>query len=253
LTPAYSSMDVLAVGAHPDDVELGIGGTLHKLAQRGFAVGILDLTRGEMSTRGNIEERALEAANAAHVLGVARRENAGIPDSAVANSKDMQLTVIPFIRSFRPKTLIIPMLNDRHPDHAAAYHLMRDAAYFAGLVKIETGQEPFRPQYIYYYHPYYESAAAPQLVVDITGSFDAKLAALRTHATQFFNPGNPGPRTYISSEAFWENIRVRAAYWGSRIGVAYGEPLYFDGPIGVAVPPGLAETRLAETRLGETA
>jgi len=246
LTPphacAYSSVDVLAVGAHPDDVELGIGGTLHKLAQRGFAVGILDLTRGEMSTRGTIEERAVEAGNAAQVLGVAQRENAGIPDGAIANTNNLQLTVIPFIRSFRPKTLIIPMLDDRHPDHAAAYHLMRDAAFFAGLVKIETGQEPFRPRHIYYYHPYYESPSPPQLVVDITGSFAAKLAALKTHATQFFNPEKPGPQTCVSSQSFWENIRVRAAYWGGRIGVAYGEPLYFEGPIGVAVPPGLGET-----------
>ncbi|MCX5772928.1 MAG: PIG-L family deacetylase, partial [Candidatus Hydrogenedentes bacterium] len=118
MTPVYSSVDVLAVGAHPDDAELGIGGTLHKLAQRGFAVGILDLTRGEMSTRGTTEDRAIEAGNAAQVLGVARRENAGIPDGAIANTRELQLTVIPFIRSFRPKTLIVTMVDDRHPDHA---------------------------------------------------------------------------------------------------------------------------------------
>jgi bacillithiol biosynthesis deacetylase BshB1 len=233
---------VLAVGAHPDDVELGVGGTLHNLAQRGFAVGILDLTRGEMSTRGTVEERAVEAANAAQLLGAARRENAGIPDAAVANTNQLQLAVIPFIRAFRPKTLIVPMRDDRHPDHAAAYHLMRDAAFFAGLAKIETGHDPFRPQFIYYYHPYYESPATPQLVVDITGSFDAKLAAIRAHTTQFYNPGKPGPQTYISTQSFWEGIRIRAVYWGSRIGVGYGEPLYFDGPIGVAVPPSLGET-----------
>ena len=247
MTPAPSTVDVLAVGAHPDDVELGVGGTLHKLAQRGFAVGILDLTRGEMSTRGAIEDRAAEAANAAQVLGAGRRENAEIPDGAVADTHQLQLAIIPFIRAFRPKTLIIPMLDDRHPDHAAAYHLVRSAAFFAGLAKIETGQEPFRPQFIYYYHPYYESPSPPQLVVDVTGSFEAKLAAIKTHATQFFNPDQPGPQTYVSSPSFWENIRVRAAYWGSRIGVAYGEALYFDGPVGVAIPPGLGETRLGET------
>jgi len=241
VTAIVSNVDVLAVGAHPDDVELGVGGTLHKLTQRAYAVGILDLTRGEMSTRGDIDERSVEAGNAAQVLGVARRENAGIVDGAVANTNELQLMVIPFIRSFRPKILIIPMADDRHPDHAAAHKLMLDAAFFAGVAKIETDQEPFRPQVIYYYHPYYESPSPPQLVVDISGSFDAKIAALQTHATQFYNPARPGPQTFVSSQAFWENIRTRAAYWGSRIGAAYGEPLYSEGPVGVVVPPGLGE------------
>lgn len=241
MTAPETVVDVLAVGAHPDDVELGIGGILHKLGQHGFAVGILDLTCGEMSTRGTIEERTIEAGNAAQILGVARRENAAIPDGAVANTHDLQSRVIPFIRSFRPKMLILPMADDRHPDHRAAYHLARDAAFFSGLARIETDQEPYRPQFVYFYHPYYESSAPPQMVVDITGSFDAKLAALRAHATQFYNPERPGAPTFISSQAFWESIRIRDAYWGNRVGATYGEPLYSEGPVGVSLPPGLGD------------
>ncbi len=237
--PSESPVDVLAVGAHPDDVELGIGGILHKLAGLGYRLAILDLTRGETSTRGSVEERAEEAARAARVLGVASRHNAGLPDGALANTHDQQSRVIPFIRMLRPRLLFIPMCDDRHPDHRAAYHLVRDAAYFAGLVRIETGHEPFRPGRVYFYHPYYEDRAAPAMAVDISADFEAKLEALRAHASQFHNPGYPGRPTQISSEAFWENIRTRARYWGSRIGADYAEPIYAEGPVGVALPPGL--------------
>lgn len=232
------TVDVLAVGAHPDDVELGVGGLVHKLAQHGRTVGILDLTHGEMGTRGSVEERAAEAANAARILGVTRRENAGLPDGALANTHEQQLRVIPYLRSFRPKILIAPMNGDRHPDHRAAHELVRDAAYFAGLAKIKTDHEPFRPQRVYCYHPYNEDQP-PQLIVDISEHFEAKLEALRAHASQFHNPDYPGKSTWISSEAFWESIRIRAAYWGGRIRAAYGEPLYADGPVGVSLPPGL--------------
>ena len=232
-------VDVLAVGAHPDDVELGIGGLVHKLTARGFAVALLDLSRGEMSTRGTPEERADEAARAAAILGVARRENAGLPDGALANTPEQRLGVIRFVRLFRPRMLLAPMAGDRHPDHHAAHQLVRDAAYFAGLERIDTGQEPYRPPVAYFYHPYYDDVAAPQMVVDVSDHFEAKLEALRAYASQFHNPGYEGDETYISSARFWETIRVRAAYWGNRIGVAYGELLCSDGPVGVDLPPGL--------------
>lgn len=232
------TVDLLAVGAHPDDVELGIGGLIHKLTAHGYSAAILDLTRGEMSSRGTLDERAGEAARAAEILGVIERANVGLPDGAIADTPDQQLRVIPFLRSFRPKILIAPMNRDRHPDHRAAHHLVRDAAYFAGLARIDTGQEPYRPPRIYYYHPYYEDLP-PQLIVDISDHFEAKLEALRAHVSQFYNPEYSGLPTYISGETFWDGIRTRAAYWGSRIHAAYGEPLYADGPIGVAFPPGL--------------
>lgn len=233
--------DVLAVGAHPDDVELGIGGLVHKLTQRGYSVGILDLSRGEMGTGGTLEERAEEARRAAEILGVVSRENAGLPDGALANTTDQQRKVIPVLRAFRPKLLLAPMHTDRHPDHIAAHHLVRDANYFAGLSRIETGQEPYRASTVYYYHPYFEDAGAPQFIVDISEHFDAKVAALKAHASQFLNPDYDAQPTYVASEAFWESIRTRAAYWGHRVNVAYGEPLFADRPVGVDLPPVLGD------------
>lgn len=238
VSSGMAAVDVLAVGAHPDDAELGIGGLLHKLARRGYRVGILDLTRGEMSTRGTVEERAAEAAEAARILGAVRRENAALPDAGVANTAEFQRRVIPFLRSFRPRILLATMDNDRHPDHSAAHHLIRDASDFAGLARIVTGHEPYRPRVLYGYHPYREHGM-PGLIVDISDDFDAKIEALRAHASQFFNPAYGAPTTYISGEAFWESIRTRAAYWGSRIGVRYGEALYAREAVGVDLPPGL--------------
>ncbi len=232
------TVDVLAVGAHPDDVELGIGGTLHKLVQQGLCVGILDLTQGEMGTRGTVEERLAEATEAATVLGVARRENAQLPDAGLHNTPDQQRVVIEHLRSFRPRVLFAPMAPDRHPDHEAAHHLVRDANFFSGLARIEGTREPHRTPQVYFYHPYFE-AAMPQLIVDISAHFEVKQAALRAHASQFFNPAYTGPSTFIASESFWQTIQTRAAYWGSRINAAYGEALYCTQPLGVALPPGL--------------
>ena len=236
------TVDVLAVGAHPDDVELGIGGLVHKLAQGGFSVGILDLTRGEMSSRGTVEERDREAAKAAEILGVATRENVGLPDGAVTNTAEQQRRLIPFLRAFRPRVLLAPMNADRHPDHRAAHALVRDADYFAGLHRIETDRPPHRVPNVYYYYPHFEDVAVPQFIVDVSAHFDAKLAALEAHASQFFNADYEGEETYTSSEAFWGSIRTRAAYWGHRINAAYGEPLFAERPVAVAFPPGLEQT-----------
>jgi len=233
------TVDVLAVGAHPDDVELGVGGLLHKLAKSGHTVGILDLTRGEMGTRGTPEERAQEAAKAAEILGVTRRENAALPDGQLANVTAQQRTLIPLLRSFRARTLLLPQGRDRHPDHRAAYDLVRDAAYFSGLAKIDTGQEPYRPAFTYYYHPYYQDNTMPHFVVDISDHFEAKLAAVGAYASQFYNPEYAGKETYISSQTFWERIKVRAEYWGGRVNVTYGEPLSADLPVRLLTLPGL--------------
>jgi len=232
------AVDVLAVGAHPDDVELGVGGLLHKLAHLGHRTAILDLTRGEMGSRGSVEERMAEAKAAAAILGVVRRANAGLPDSALANTHEFRLRIIPFIRAFRPQIVLAPMDNDRHPDHSAAHRLVREAAYFAGLARIDTEQEPHRPPIIYFYHPYREEGM-PSWIVNVSDDFEAKLDALRAYASQFFNPAYPGPETHISGKAFWESIQTRAAYWGSRIGASYGEAFYAEGPIGIGLLPGL--------------
>ena len=236
-----TGVDVLMVGAHPDDVELGIGGLAHKLGAYGLKVGILDLTRGELSTRGSIEERQQESNKATSILGVAARKNAGLRDGGIENTHDQRQVVIPFIRSFRPRVLIFPMALDRHPDHVATHHLVRDSAYFSGLPRIKTSQEPFRPTIMYCYHPYFEDSPPPYLVVDVSDSFDTKMEALRAHKSQFYNPEYEGEDTLISSAQFWGSIETRGAYWGNRIGVKYGEPLHSYGPVGVVLPPGLGD------------
>ncbi|GMW03551.1 MAG: bacillithiol biosynthesis deacetylase BshB1 [Candidatus Hydrogenedentota bacterium] len=235
------NVDVLAVGPHPDDVEVGIGGLIHKLCGQGYAVGILDLTRGELGTRGTVHERTQEAENAAAVLGVASRESAELPDGGLANTQDQRERLIPLLRRFRPKVLLAPHHSDRHPDHEAAHYLVRDANYLAGLSRIDTGQDPHRTAIVYYYRVY-QDPAPPDMVVDISAQFETKQAALRAYGSQFFNPDYAGKGTYVSSKAFWDYIRTRAAYWGARIGVEYGEPLYAEGPLGVERLPGLEET-----------
>jgi len=234
-----SDCDLLAIGAHPDDVDLGVGGMLAKAAGTGRRVAVLDLTRGELASRGTVEERQAEAARAAEVLGVAQRLNAGLPDGGLANVEEQRLVVIRHLRALRPRVLLIPGRPDRHPDHEAAHELVRAANFFAGLTRIDTGQEPWRAQTVYCYHPYYQASAAPSVLVDISEQFDLKLDALRAYASQFHNPNRDEPETYVSSAKFWEDIRTRAAFWGSQAGVRFAEPLFHEGPIGVALPPGL--------------
>ncbi len=231
------NVDVLFVGAHPDDVEVGVGGLVSKLARAGRNVGILDLTRGEMGTRGTVEDRNAESTESARILKVARRENAGLPDGALANTTEFQRALVPLLRSFRAKVLIVPLSNDRHPDHAAAQDLVRDGNYFAGLAKLEGG-EPHRATTVYGYRVYGDPEP-PAMVVDVSDDFETKMEALRAYRTQFFRPGQRGEPTYVSSEAFWTFIRTRAEYWGSRIGAVFGEPLYTLEPIPVSYPPGL--------------
>ncbi|MDZ4860518.1 MAG: bacillithiol biosynthesis deacetylase BshB1 [Candidatus Hydrogenedentes bacterium] len=227
-----SPFDVLAVGAHPDDVEVGIGGIVANLVRRGKRVAILDLTEGEMGTRGTVAERRGEATAAAAMLGVSRRVNAKLPDGGVANDQTMRRAVVTLLRELRPAILIAPMNNDRHPDHDAAHFLVRDANYLAGLARLDTAQPPHRAAQVYYYRVYVD-ATLPGAVIDISDTFDTKLAALRAYVSQFFNPAYAGAETYVSSEKFWNAITTRAAYWGNRIGAAHGEPIYCDGPIGL--------------------
>ncbi|MBI5091812.1 MAG: bacillithiol biosynthesis deacetylase BshB1 [Candidatus Hydrogenedentes bacterium] len=237
------SVDVLAIGAHPDDVELGVGGLIHKLTQSGRSVAILDLTRGELATRGSIDERRSEALAAARILGALKRENAALPDGGITNTREQQLAVVRFIRSARPRIIVAPMSDDRHPDHGAAHVLTRDANFFAGLRKIDTGHEPYRAPRMYFYRVHAESSM-PQLVVDISAHFGAKLEAVRAYASQFHNPAYDGEQTFISTPEFWESIRTKAAYWGAQIGVSYGEALHADSPVGIELLPGLEDTSL---------
>jgi N-acetylglucosamine malate deacetylase 1 len=232
-------VDVLAIGAHPDDADLGVGGIIAKYARTGARVAILDLTRGELATRGAVDLRAEEAAEAARILGVMHRGNAALPDGAIASTTVQQHAVIPWIRQYRPKLILCQVSHDRHPDHRRTFDLVRDANFFAGLRKIGAPGEPYRAPQIYYYAPYYENIAEPSMVIDITETFDAKLEALRAYRSQFYNPEFEGEETYLSTQQFWESIRLRAQYWGGRVGVEYGEPLIAIGPVGLPLPPAL--------------
>jgi len=234
------TVDVLAISPHPDDVEIGVGGLLHKLARRAHAVAILDLTGGELASRGTVDERRAEAAEAARILRAATRESAGLADGHIANTPAQRLEVIPFIRALRPRVILAPR-PDRHPDHGAAGDLVRDANFFAGVAAVDTGQEPYRAPIVYFY-TVHGDPEPPSLVVDISEDFEEKLAALRAYRSQFHNPGYEGAPTYVSSPAFWDAIQTRAAYWGSCIRARYGEPLYSEGPVGVAFPPGLGDS-----------
>jgi len=232
-------VDVLAIGAHPDDVELGVGGTLAQLARDGYAVAILDLSQGEMSSRGTPASRAEEAREAARLLGVRYRENAKLPDGGLANTQEMRVVVAEWIRRFQPTVLLAHMSPDRHPDHRAAHDLTRDAHFVAGLHQIVSDAPPYRPERVYYYHPYFEADFMPSFVMDISKTFDDKCTALRAYASQFHNPEYEGPATPIASEAFWERIETRARYWGGRAGFLLGEPLYSPELLGLNRLPGL--------------
>jgi bacillithiol biosynthesis deacetylase BshB1 len=233
------SLRVLAIGAHPDDVELGVGGLLVKLATDGFSTGILDLSRGERASRGTPEQRAAEATAAAAILRVSVRENAGLPDGGIADTPEQRQQVAGFIRRLQPEIILAPMAPDRHPDHAAAAALVRAACFEAGLHRSSVQGVPFRPNAIYGYTAYFELPRSPEIVIDITGVFETKLDALRCYRSQFHLEGAEGPETYVSSLRFWENIRHRAAYWGHRVGVDFGEPLYLEGPMKLDLLPEL--------------
>ncbi len=233
------SVDVLAVGAHPDDVELGLGGTILQLASQGYSVAILDLTLGELSSRGTVEERMTEAQEAADILNVSIRHNAELPDGGLQNTLEQRREIIPFVRALRPTILMMHRAQDRHPDHRVASTLTRDANFFAGVTSIVTDESPWRAPQIFYYNPYYDDDSPPSLIMDISAHIDRKMEALEAYRSQLYNPDYEGTSTMVSSPEFWEGIRRRAAYWGQRIGVDYGEPLYTDGPLPATVLPGL--------------
>ena len=235
-----TTVDILVIGAHPDDAEVGVGGLIHKMASKGYSVGILDLTEGELASRGSPKERAKEARTSSKILGASRRECVKLKDGRVANTTEQQQKLIPFLRSFRPKILVAPMSDDRHPDHGAAHDLVRDANYLAGLTQLDPDaqRDPHRAMRRFFYRVYGDPTP-PQLVMDITDHMDAKLEALQQYKSQFYNPEYEGVPTYVSSPQFWDFVHTRAAYWGNRIGVKYGEPLFITRPVGIDTLPTL--------------
>jgi N-acetylglucosamine malate deacetylase 1 len=229
-------LDILAIGAHPDDIELSCGGTILSHVSLGLKVGILDLTRGELGTRGSAEERSAEAAAAAKILGVEVRENAGFADGFFVNDKHHQLELIKFIRKYRPDIVLANAIHDRHPDHARAAQLTEDAVFMSGLAKIETSmdgeaQKAFRPRTVFHYIQSLD--ITPDIAVDITPFFDKKVEAIRAYKTQFHNPDSKEPDTFISSPEFLEFIKARASHYGVPLGVSYAEGFTIKRHIGV--------------------
>jgi bacillithiol biosynthesis deacetylase BshB1 len=222
-----ATVDILALAAHRDDVELTCGGTLAKAARAGQAVGILDLTAGEMGTRGSAEVRAQEAERAAAVLGVKRRLNAGLPDAHVTNDEASRVKVVTLIRQTRPRVVILPYPVGRHPDHRIASELGRDASYLAGLAKYHPtpGVAPHRPFKVLYALAYREDPVKPSFVVDISDTFDLKMQAVRCYASQFDGVKAAG-EIFPTGHDLYELIRLQSAHYGSLIRKAYGEPFF---------------------------
>ena len=221
-------IDILAFGAHPDDVELSCGGTIIKEIHRGKSVGIIDLTKGELGTRGTAQTRATEASNAASILGVSFRENMNFSDGFIVNDKAHQLEVIKLIRHYQPEIVLCNAIDDRHIDHGVASKLVSDACFLSGLVKIETKsiaseaiQAPWRPKSIYHYIQW--KPLDPDFVVDISDHIDQKMEAVLAYSTQFYTPNSQDPETPISSKNFVDSIRYRAADLGRLTAVAYAE------------------------------
>ncbi len=229
-------LDILAFGAHPDDVELSCSGVLLLERNNGKKVGIIDLTEGELGTRGSVASRYEEAHNAAEIMGVAIRENLQLADGFFLNDKESQIKVIQTIRNYCPDIIICNAPEDRHPDHGKGSSLVTDAAFLSGLSKIETSlngiaQKAWRPKYVLNYIQ--DRYLEPDFLVDISSVFDKKLEAIRAYKTQFHHPGIEGPQTYISTPAFLDGVIHRHEMFGKMIGVKFAEGFISTKKIGI--------------------
>jgi bacillithiol biosynthesis deacetylase BshB1 len=225
------TLDILAFGAHPDDVELAASGTLIKAARGGAAAGIITLTRGEMGTRGTLQGRAAEFDASCALMGVAHHEMLGLRDGWLCADEASKMLVLREIREHRPRIVLLPWEEDRHPDHGAASRIVQEASFLSGLRKIDTGQEPFRPAQLLYYMSTWEFE--PSFIVDISGVIEEKRRAIMAYGTQFFVAGAAGtePPTFIASEHFQELLFSRMAHYGHLIGKKFGEPFRLKGSI----------------------
>lgn len=229
-------LDILALAAHPDDVELSCAGTLHKAAKAGKKVGVVDFTRGELGTRGTPEIRLQEAQAAGEILGLSVRENLGFRDAFFKVDEEHQKEVIRMIRKYRPEIVFANAVDDRHSDHGRASFLAKEACFLSGLAKIETFengemQEAWRPKVVYHYIQ--SIPQEPDFIVDVTDEWDVKMEAVKAFKTQFFDPDSKEPNTYISSPRFMEMVNSRGVHYGHEIGVRYGEGFTVERRIGV--------------------
>jgi bacillithiol biosynthesis deacetylase BshB1 len=229
-------LDILVLAVHPDDAELGCGGTILKHISLGHKVGIVDFTRGELGTRGTPEIREHEAANASRLLGVSAYENLNLADGFFENDKPHQLAVIQAIRKFQPEIVLANATHDRHSDHGRGAQLAVDSCFLSGLIKIETlengkPQLAWRPRAMYHYVQ--SQLMLPDLIVDISGYWDKKMEAIRAYKSQFYDPASKEPESYVSNPHFLRMVEARAIEFGHAIGVKYGEGYTVRRPMGM--------------------
>ncbi|HZS03917.1 MAG TPA: bacillithiol biosynthesis deacetylase BshB1 [Blastocatellia bacterium] len=232
-------LDALAIAAHPDDVELSVGGTLIRLAGMGYKTGVLDLTRGESGTRGTPEIRAQEAARAAELMGLSVRENLDLGDAHVWLNEETRVKLVRVLRRLRPRVIFTQYRDDPHPDHAHTAQLVREAAHIAGLAKYDagSGQERWRPSCVA--HFLFPRTIAPSFIVDISDALQRKWEAIRAHASQFHNPQSSELESRVSTPRFLQEIEARDRYFGAMIGVESGEAFYVREALNVADPVAL--------------
>ncbi len=213
------------IGAHPDDIELNCGGTVLKLVESGKNVGIIDLTEGELSTRGNRRSRVLETSAASKLLGISFRENLKIRDGSIEINKINRKKIIRVLRKYKPEIVFAPYPNDRHPDHIYAGNLIRESVFYSGLMKIRTGNlKAFKPGKLYFYRSAIDIPVS--FIFDISSVFKKKLEVLKCYRTQFYDSESKEPETFISSSFFRNEIEARARHYGFKIGAEFGEPYY---------------------------
>jgi bacillithiol biosynthesis deacetylase BshB1 len=225
-------MDLLAIAAHRDDVELTCAGTLIRAADQGYRTAILDLTAGEMGTRGGAALRAEEADRAAQVMRVAERRNAGLPDGQLENSLEARRVVVEAIRHFAPRVVILPYPVGRHPDHRVASELSRDACFLAGLAKYPAAGAPWRPVKVLYALAYREDPIKPTFVVDISDQFERKMAAIRCYGSQFDGATNAG-EIFPTGQDLYGLIETQNAHYGSLIRTRFGEPFFTQETVAI--------------------
>jgi N-acetylglucosamine malate deacetylase 1 len=233
------NVDVLAIFAHPDDLELNVAGTLLKLKSKGYRTGALDVTRGEMGTRGTVEIRAEEAVKAAEVMRLDVRENLELADGHVWNDEASRTKLVRVLRRLKPQVIFTHQIGDPHPDHNHIADLVRESARLASMRNYdpETGEEKIKPPVVA--HSIFSRLVAPSFIVDISDFLEEKMAAIRAHASQFYNPDSSEPETRLTSKTFLDELETRSRYYGSLIGTSAGEPFYVREALNIEDPVAL--------------
>jgi len=231
-------LDLLAITAHRDDAELLCGGTLLMAKKQGYSTGIVDLSLGEMGTRGSAALRGMEADRAARILGLSVRENLELPDAGIVNTPETRLTLVRMIKKLQPNVIIAPAPRGKHPDHSASARLIRDASFVSGLAKLDPASPPFRPRKIIHAITYREDHVKPTFVVDISEVFEQKMAAIKCYSSQF-DDAIAGGEVYPNGESLYDIVRHQAAHYGSLIRVKYGEPFWTSETMSVVDVLGL--------------